>query len=129
RPVGPGGGATAGVRARLRTSPTTGRHRRRRRALAAPLRRRGGRLPHVARADGRVAVAADDDPTRRQVPPGLQLAAAYAWRRIVVAIVVAGAVWLLGELWVVVLALVVSTFLARALDPPVRWLRSPGVPA
>lgn len=74
-------------------------------------------------------MAADDDPTRRQVPPGLQLAAAYAWRIIVVAIVVAGAVWLLGELWVVVLALVVSTFLARALDPPVRWLRSRGVPA
>lgn len=70
----------------------------------------------------------DDDPTLRQVPASLQLAAAYAWRIIVVATVAVGVVWLLGELWVVVLALVVSTLLARALDAPTRWLRARGLP-
>ncbi len=70
----------------------------------------------------------DDSPQGRRVPPGLQLAAAYSWRIIVVATVVVGAVWLLGQLWVVVLALVVSTLLARALDAPTRWLRERRVP-
>lgn len=58
--------------------------------------------------------------------PTLVLAASYSWRLLVVAAVVVGAVWLLGELWVMVLALVVATFVARVLDAPTRWLRSRG---
>lgn len=63
---------------------------------------------------------------RREVNPTLVLAASYGWRLIVVAAVVVGAVWLLGELWVIVLALVVAAFVARALDAPTRWLRARG---
>lgn len=62
----------------------------------------------------------------REVHPTLVLAAAYGWRILVVAGVVVGAVWLLGQLWVVVMALVIAALLARALDHPTRWLRSKG---
>ncbi|MBA2625943.1 MAG: AI-2E family transporter [Acidimicrobiia bacterium] len=54
--------------------------------------------------------------------------AAYGWRLIVLVAVLAGVLWLLGQLWVALLALVVALFLSRALIIPAGWLRGRGAP-
>lgn len=58
-----------------------------------------------------------------KVHPVVDRLAAYAWRLIVIAVVLAGVVWILGKLWVVVLPLVLATFLTRVLIGPMNWLR------
>lgn len=60
--------------------------------------------------------------TPREINPTLVLAASYGWRILVVAAVVVGAVWLLGQLWVVVLALAIAILLTRVLEPAARRL-------
>jgi predicted PurR-regulated permease PerM len=57
----------------------------------------------------------------------VELAAAYAWRLLVLAAVVVGALWLVGELWVLLVALAIGTFLARALSPVNDRLRRSGL--
>jgi predicted PurR-regulated permease PerM len=68
----------------------------------------------------------DSTSSSRTVNPTLVQVAAYSWRILVVAAVVVGAVWLLGQLWVVVMALAIATLLSRALDPVATWLRARG---
>jgi len=63
------------------------------------------------------------------VPPGLERLAAYGWRLLVLAAVALGVLWLLGQLWVLMLAVVVGLFLTRALEPVNRRLREQQVPA
>ncbi len=70
---------------------------------------------------------AGSDP--RRVNPVVERLAAYGWRLLVVSAVAVGLVWLLGQLWVPVMALTVALFLARILDAPARWLRGRGLPA
>jgi predicted PurR-regulated permease PerM len=53
--------------------------------------------------------------------------AAYAWRLLVLAAVLIAFLWLLGQLWVLLVAVVIGTLLTRALDPVNRWLRAHGV--
>jgi predicted PurR-regulated permease PerM len=65
----------------------------------------------------------------RRVHPVVERLAAYGWRLLVLAAVLVVLRWVLGRLWVIVLALVVATFLARALTGPNRWLRTHGLPA
>ncbi|MGE3619525.1 MAG: AI-2E family transporter [Acidimicrobiia bacterium] len=65
----------------------------------------------------------------RRVHPIVERAAAYSWRLLVVALVAVGVAWLLGQLWVLVMALVLATFLTRALDGPARALRTRGLAA
>src|SRR5690606_37086398 len=61
-----------------------------------------------------------------RVHPVVARLAAYGWRLLVIAAVVAAGVWLLRQLWVLFVALAVATFITRALDGPARWLRGRG---
>lgn len=66
--------------------------------------------------------------TRRvRVNPSLERLAAYSWRLIAVAIVGLGVLWLLRQMWSLVLAVVIGIYIARALDPIARRLRERGV--
>ena len=69
------------------------------------------------------------DRSRRRpaVHPAVDLAAAYSWRLLVTAAAVAGALWLLGRLRFVVIALVVALLVVQVLVPPARWLRARGL--
>lgn len=60
------------------------------------------------------------------VPRSLERAAAWSWRLLVLAAAAAGVFWLLGLLWVVVVALVVTVLLTRGLMPLASWLRVKG---
>ena len=64
----------------------------------------------------------------RQVHPMVVLLAGYGWRLLVLGAVVVATYWVLAELWVLVLTVVIAVYLARALDPPVSWLRTRGLP-
>lgn len=60
------------------------------------------------------------------VPPGLERAAAYAWRLIVIGIVVLAGLWLIREARVVFFPIVIAVFITRALSPISGWLRRHG---
>ncbi len=68
-----------------------------------------------------------DDP--RRVHPVVERLTAYAWRLLVLAAATVGLLWLVAQVWVLLLALVIAFYLTRLLDLPVRWLRARGVPA
>ena len=63
------------------------------------------------------------------VNPGVDRLAAYSWRLLVIAAALAGALWLVGQIWVAFLPLVVALFLCRILAAPVGRLRRTGLPA
>lgn len=65
---------------------------------------------------------------RERVNPTLDRLAAYSWRVIVVAVVGLGVLWLLRQMWSLVLAVVIGVYIARALDPIARRLRERGAP-
>lgn len=67
-------------------------------------------------------------PEPGRVHPAIERLAAYAWRLIVITAVVVGILWLLGQLWVVVLALVIGVYIARGLDAPASRLRERDLP-
>ena len=76
--------------------------------------------------------AADGDGTPRTampraVHPTVSTLAAYCWRLLVIAAVVVGVIWLLGELKVVVVPVMIATLLARVLEPMAAWLRDRGL--
>jgi len=58
----------------------------------------------------------------REVNSTLVFVASYAWRLLVVAAVAVGALWLLGRLWVIVLALAIAILLTRVLEPVAKKL-------
>jgi putative heme transporter len=60
--------------------------------------------------------------------PALARAGAYSWWLIGIGIVGLAVLWLLAQLWVLVLAAAVAAFLSRALDMPARYLRAKGLP-
>lgn len=60
--------------------------------------------------------------------PGVERAAAYAWRLLLIGIAVAAALWLLGQMLVVVIPVGVGVLLARALWPVAGWLRRRRLP-
>jgi predicted PurR-regulated permease PerM len=62
------------------------------------------------------------------VPGGLDTAAAWAWRILVVAAAVLALGYLLVTLRLVVLPIIVATLISTALIPPTRWLRDRGWP-
>lgn len=62
------------------------------------------------------------------VPTALERVASWGWRLVVLAVVGLGILWVLGKVWVALLAFVVALFLTRALDGPSRWLRGRGLP-
>ncbi len=65
---------------------------------------------------------------RVRIHPTIERLAAYGWRLIVLAIVGLGVLWLLRQMWSLVLAVVVGVYIARALDPVARSLRRRGTP-
>ena len=65
----------------------------------------------------------------RSVHPIVSVAAAYAWRLLVVGVFLWGVVWVADRLLVVLVPLAVAGLLARALWPVSRWLRQRVPPA
>lgn len=63
---------------------------------------------------------------RAGVHPLLERAAAYSWRLLVCAAAVVALLWLVGQLWVVLMALVIAALLSRVLSPPCERLRARG---
>lgn len=81
----------------------------------------------VGRDPVRAAGERGDRGDRRRINPAVDRIAAYSWRLIVIAVVVVGLVWLLGQLRVVVFSLAVALLLARALHPVAQWLHRRGL--
>lgn len=54
--------------------------------------------------------------------------AAYSWRILVIAAVVAGILWMVGQIWVAFLPVMVALFLVRVLAEPNAWLRRRRLP-
>jgi predicted PurR-regulated permease PerM len=65
---------------------------------------------------------------RAQVPYGVDLAAAWAWRFIVIAIAGLAILWVLNFFVVVVLPLTVALLIAALVGPVVNWLMNLGLP-
>jgi predicted PurR-regulated permease PerM len=65
---------------------------------------------------------------RGQIPPGFELAAAWAWRFVIVVVAGLMILWTLQYFLVVVLPVVLALFLAALLVPVVNWLERSGVP-
>ncbi len=62
-------------------------------------------------------------PSASHVHPTVDRLAGYAWRAIVITAAGVGVLWVLGKIWVVVVALVLAAFLSRVLIAPTTWLR------
>jgi putative heme transporter len=60
--------------------------------------------------------------------PVVARAGAYSWWLIGIGIVALAVLWLMAQLWVLVLAAAVAMLLSRALDLPARYLRARGLP-
>lgn len=65
---------------------------------------------------------------RAQVPWGVDLAAAWGWRLLVIAAVGYGLLWLIGFFGVITLPLAIATLLAALASPLVQLLRRLGLP-
>ncbi|MGI8456956.1 MAG: AI-2E family transporter [Propionibacteriaceae bacterium] len=117
-----------------RAGTTWQRWRRWQRALAEP-------GPAGVVPDGSpptVTVTTDPDPIQveahltpemdRLVPRGMQTAASWCWRAIVIVIVIGGLGWLIGYLSEVVIPLAVAILLTALLGPVARRLRGWGLP-
>jgi predicted PurR-regulated permease PerM len=65
----------------------------------------------------------------REVHPTVTWLAAYCWRLLAIGAVGFAALWLLGQLKLVVLPVVLAVFLTRILSGPAAWLRGHGWPA
>ncbi|WP_310530286.1 AI-2E family transporter [Nocardioides sp.] len=66
--------------------------------------------------------------SQAQVPWGIDLAAAWSWRLIVIAAAVFGLAWLLAFLVVITLPLAISLLIAALVAPVVGWLQHLGLP-
>lgn len=83
------------------------------------------------RADRRPAPAFTTGPSnfsRAQVPWGLDLAAAWSWRLIVIVTAGLGLLWTLRYFAVITLPLAVAMLIAALVAPLVAWLRRVGLP-
>lgn len=74
------------------------------------------------------AQPADARPVTPEVNRRVRWAAAYAWRLLLIAALVYGTLWLVGQLLLVVLPVAVALLLARALLGPTRWMEQRGLP-
>jgi putative heme transporter len=67
-----------------------------------------------------------------RVHPSVATAAAYAWRLLAIGLAVYAALWVIGQLIVVILPVAIAVLLVRALSPVATWLRrrlKPGLAA
>lgn len=77
-------------------------------------------------------VSSDDSSTVRsddsEVPHGLRIAAAWAWRLLVLGALAVAIMYILGRIRIVVIPLVIALLLAALLSPVTRWLLRHRVP-
>lgn len=66
--------------------------------------------------------------SRAQVPWGLDLAAAWSWRIVIIAGAVFGVAWVLAYFVVITLPLAISLLIAALVGPAVAWLQKIGLP-
>lgn len=66
--------------------------------------------------------------SRAQVPWGIDLAAAWSWRLIIIAGAVYGLAWVLAYFAVITMPLAISLLIAALVGPAVGWLQRTGVP-
>src|SRR6266498_2440927 len=66
------------------------------------------------------SVSSRDD---ADVPRGLRLAAAWAWRLLVIAVAALAVFWVIGRLKLVLIPLVIALLLSALFGPAVGWLR------
>lgn len=64
---------------------------------------------------------------RARVPYGVDLAAAWAWRFIVIAVAMLAILWTLRHFTVVVMPLVIALFIAALMQPVVDWMSRHGI--
>lgn len=60
---------------------------------------------------------------------GIETVSRWALRGIIIAVALAGLLWLLGKVWVGVLPVILALIVTSVLWPPTAWLRRHGVPA
>ena len=65
---------------------------------------------------------------RAEVPWGLDLAAAWSWRFLIIAAALYGALWLSAYFVVVTMPVVIALLVAALVSPIVRWLSRVGIP-
>ena len=66
--------------------------------------------------------------SRAHVPWGVDLAAAWAWRFLVIAAAAYVIAWVVGFLMVIVLPVVIAMFIAALVEPVVSWMDRKGIP-
>jgi predicted PurR-regulated permease PerM len=69
-------------------------------------------------------VSGDD----REVPHGLRIAAAWAWRLLILGVLAYAVIYLLGRVRIVLVPLVIALLLSALLSPAVGWLLRKGLP-
>lgn len=75
-----------------------------------------------------VRARSSGDDQNSRVPVGLEIATAYAWRLLVIGVALAGVVWLVIQLKLIVIPLLVGLLLAALLSPLMGWLQKRRVP-
>ncbi|WP_449277704.1 AI-2E family transporter [Leucobacter sp. GX24907] len=64
----------------------------------------------------------------QELPLGMRIAAAWSWRLIIVGIALAGFIWLIVQVRIIVIPLLVAILLAALLAPVVQWFVEMGLP-
>ena len=84
-------------------------------------------MEEARRAHEQVVLAGATNFRPAQVPYGVDLAAAWAWRLLIIGAATGVVLWLLNFFLVVVLPLVIALFLAALVAPVVAWLERVGI--
>jgi putative heme transporter len=69
-----------------------------------------------------------DRDLEQDIPYGIRIAAAWAWRLGLILLVIGALVWLLAKVSFLIIPIMVAALLAGLLSPVVRWLRESRVP-
>lgn len=68
------------------------------------------------------------DDAARELPLGVRVAAAWSWRLIVIGLALAGALWLIIQVRLIVIPLLIAILLTALLSPIVKWFTRVGLP-
>ncbi|WP_353711615.1 AI-2E family transporter [Arthrobacter sp. K5] len=95
------------------------------RASTANAGRPSGRAPFERLEPRRIRTDRD---LEQDIPYGVRIAAAWAWRLGLILLVIGALVWLLAKVSFLIIPVMVAALLAGLLSPVVRWLRESRVP-